>query len=377
MHELTGGNKRITELVRLGPSHGVQYVTVIDIDSLKTLELSNIPHPSFHYRLRFVKSPKSARGFVSYPSKLGKAATQIAQLANKEGVDLIYSPHEFMNHALIAHVSSRLSQVPWTAMLQLVPLVAMPKILSTRELLYFRSYFRLASSTTLLAVSPVIISYLQRINPKFRGEYVTPGVGVDIQKYRSIRPSESRFDAIFFARLIPEKGCMDLLSTWKLVVAQRPSLRLAVCGPAAPIQQQHFLREIRNLKLDRNIEYLGRVSEEELIALVKASTVVLYPSHLDSFSLVVLESLACGTPVIAYSIEPIRVHYAEAASVLKIPEGDVKCMANSVLSLLSDADRVSLLRHNALRFSERFDWSYVIDAEKEAYSRIIENANTS
>jgi Glycosyltransferase len=61
------------------------------------------------------------------------------------------------------------------------------------------------------------------------------------------------------------------------------------------------------------VEYLGFVSQDKLIDVVSKAKVLVYPSHFDSFPLVILESLALGTPVIAYKIPGVRSVYAGLA----------------------------------------------------------------
>jgi len=57
-----------------------------------------------------------------------------------------------------------------------------------------------------------------------------------------------------------------------------------------------------------------------------------YPSHEDSFSLVVLESLALGTMVVAYDIPAIREVYGDL--VYTVQEGDINSMARGVIKVL-------------------------------------------
>ena len=71
------------------------------------------------------------------------------------------------------------------------------------------------------------------------------------------------------------------------------------------------------------MEYLGFVSQDKLIDVVSKAKVLVYPSHFDSFSLVILESLALGTPVIAYKIPGVRSVYEGLSAVKLVKEGDL------------------------------------------------------
>jgi glycosyltransferase involved in cell wall biosynthesis len=108
-----------------------------------------------------------------------------------------------------------------------------------------------------------------------------------------------------------------------------------------------------------------------LIPLIKSSGLTLYPSLLDSFGLVVLESLACGVPVVAYNIPAIRENYKECPAVLRCPVKDVKSMATRTISLLKNENLRTVLSENAEEYSAKHDWGHVVESEKEAYFKVI------
>jgi len=83
-----------------------------------------------------------------------------------------------------------------------------------------------------------------------------------------------------------------------------------------------------------NLEYLGFKEGKELFDLISKARVTVYPSHYDSFSMVVLESLSLGTPVVAYGTPAIREVYSRLPEVRVVREDEIKEMAREVVSIL-------------------------------------------
>lgn len=99
--------------------------------------------------------------------------------------------------------------------------------------------------------------------------------------------------ALFVGRLSVEKGIGTLLRAWTQV--RNVPLRIVGDGPLMN-QTQHFCREHR---LD-NVHILGRQSHEGVLELIKQARLLIFPSECyESFPTVIIESFACGTPVVA------------------------------------------------------------------------------
>lgn len=115
------------------------------------------------------------------------------------------------------------------------------------------------------------------------------------------------------------------------------------------------------------MEYLGYVSRNDHVKILSKAKILVYPSHKDSFSLIVLESLALGTTVVAYDIPAIRSIYKDVKAVLTVPEYDINTMAYKVINVLkTDSDKLARLHkdESALRFLNTYgSWDEVVKAE--------------
>jgi glycosyltransferase involved in cell wall biosynthesis len=162
---------------------------------------------------------------------------------------------------------------------------------------------------------------------------------------------------------------------WKLVVKRIPCAVLLVCGiieKQGPVNR--LLNTFNNEKLSENVKFLGTQEKHELYDIISNSRLTIYPSYVDSFSLVTLESLGCGTPVVSYEIPAIRHNFGECTAVFMCPLGDKVAMADKIVEVLTKMERKPIAIV-AKEFSTRFSWNAVIIAEKKVYLKIVESMN--
>jgi len=197
-----------------------------------------------------------------------------------------------------------------------------------------------------------------------------PGVGVDNEKMRKIKPSKEKPDAFFFSRLAPEKGIYDLPEIVMEMAKKKPDLKFSVAGRfGSAAFQNRYESLVTQRGVGGFLDYKGFLKEAELYSLVKAAKVLVYPSSHDAFPLVVLETLACGTPVVAYEIPAITLNFP-AGLVKTVPVGNCKLMASEALKIIGDEDLRSELSKQALSFASQHVWEKVAEAERQAYDKV-------
>jgi D-inositol-3-phosphate glycosyltransferase len=170
---------------------------------------------------------------------------------------------------------------------------------------------------------------------------------------------------LFVGRIDPLKGIEQLIKTVPLLKTIE-NLRLIVVGGDGNSKAE--LRELQKLAIELNIQesvtFQGMVKQEQLPYYYSASDVCVVPSYYESFGLVALESLACGTPVVAADVGDVRNIIRPGETGYVVADNSPEKLAARICSLLSGPtrDMESVL---AIRASiSRFDWSKI--AEKVA-----------
>lgn len=121
---------------------------------------------------------------------------------------------------------------------------------------------------------------------------------IDLEKFEKVKNAKNKLDwegkfiVLFVGRLVVEKGVLELLESAK---SWKKNIYLAIAG-AGPLGE-----EVRSMQHELgNLMYLGKVENEKLPPYYSAADLLIVPStHEEGFGRVILESLACGTPVIA------------------------------------------------------------------------------
>ncbi|MFL6045850.1 MAG: glycosyltransferase family 4 protein [Propionibacteriaceae bacterium] len=102
-------------------------------------------------------------------------------------------------------------------------------------------------------------------------------------------------DLVILGRIHPDKGTADAID-----IARRAGRRLKIAGP---IQDQlYFTEQVAPLIDDHGVRYLGSVGPAQRAELLASAAALLHPiSFAEPFGLSVVESMAAGTPVVAYN----------------------------------------------------------------------------
>jgi len=210
------------------------------------------------------------------------------------------------------------------------------------------------------------VSSGQMVNLRLRRcgkcEVLRPALAVDSSNCRRAASKENIF--AFAGRRVTNKGILELPYIYA-EAARRTGAGLVVAGRFNDgATERAFAREVRRLGLG-GVRLTGWLSKEELYELLSRAKVILYPSHSDSFSIVILESLACGTPVVAYDIPGPRSVYGGLPAVRFVGEFDRRAMAEEAVRLaaLGDDEYGALVRdERVLSFlKEHSSWDVVAE----------------
>ncbi|MFB6470598.1 MAG: glycosyltransferase family 4 protein [Vulcanisaeta sp. AZ3] len=145
---------------------------------------------------------------------------------------------------------------------------------------------------------------------------------------------------VFYARLVPDKGIYELPKIIKVIKDEYDkNIKLKVMGRFGfHGYKQLFFNLIKKYNVEDNIEYLGFRSGKELYDIVARAKIFIYPTHFDSFSIAILESLALGTPVIAYDIPGPYMVFNGLPGIEFVREFDYKAMARAAIRILKNYD---------------------------------------
>lgn len=135
--------------------------------------------------------------------------------------------------------------------------------------------------------------------------------------------------ALFAGRLVEEKGVRSLLRAWQKLPNRH--LKIAGDGPLRPFVEQ----QARDMS---HVECLGRCEHEAIIHLLKQARFLVFPSEwYEGLPMIIIESLACGTPVLASGLGSMAELIEDGVSGRLFVPGDIESLIDQAKSMFQTA----------------------------------------
>jgi glycosyltransferase involved in cell wall biosynthesis len=224
----------------------------------------------------------------------------------------------------------------------------------------------------IIAISTGTAEKLVELGAKANRLHVVP-MTVDFEELAEIEPDSSAPELLFIGRLLAHKNANVAIDATSILVSRGFDVRLGVVGVG--VEEARLKSQVAALGLDARVTFFAAVeTQHELWALLRGSRVLLAPSVREGFGLVVAESLAVGTPVVA-ALHPEN----ESSKLISPATGSVVAPFDAVA--LADAAEV-WLRHDSARSTRMNEFKVehselTHDAMAKSYARILRNATNS
>jgi glycosyltransferase involved in cell wall biosynthesis len=184
---------------------------------------------------------------------------------------------------------------------------------------------------------------------------------IDISKYPFIaQPSEPQYLA-FLGRISPEKGPQLAIE-----IAKQTGYTLKMAGKVDAVDVEFYEAEVAPHVDGKQIEFLGEVSHEEKVELLARAAVTLFPiTWREPFGLVMIESMATGTPVIGINLGSVSE---------VIADGKTGFVCQSWEEMASKIPLALALDRQSCRdeVERRFSIAQMVDGYEAAYREILE-----
>ena len=203
--------------------------------------------------------------------------------------------------------------------------------------------------------------------PRENIEVIYPGI--DTKAYTPLPVSRSPLPVFaYLGRLKKYKGVHHVITAFALSPTDAASLLIAGAGDYRPALE----RLARSLDLGNRVQFLGRISEPEKLALLRRAWGLVFASPKEGWGITNLEAAACATPVVASNSPGIRESVRDGETGFLVPHGDAPAMAAAIGRLAESRALVEQLGQNARRFAESFTWERAADETERHLTRIIE-----
>lgn len=169
---------------------------------------------------------------------------------------------------------------------------------------------------------------------------------------------------IFVGRLAPEKEIESL----KELMESRDDIRLAIIGDGPS------RTDLEELFKDTNTVFTGFLKGEELSEAYASGDAFIFPSVSETLGLVITESMASGTPVIAAYSEPTIEQIKDRENGLIYQKNSLSSL-NACIDSLKDLELYEKIKTNGRKYSESFSWENASKVMLDAYEETLEINN--
>ena len=286
-----------------------------------------------------------------------------------QGVELARQARRDSITHLHAHFASLAGRVTWIAS----ALTGIPYTVTTHAKDIFHESVDPVWLRRICADAQRVIA-ISRYNEEYLGT-VLAGTGATVSlrynaleldrfSYRAPEPASAKraepLRVCAVGRLVPKKGFADLIEAVRILVSSGVDVEVELAGDGD--ERARLSEQIDRLGLADRIRLLGPLTQAEVRDLLARSDVFAAPcieaadGNIDGLPTVILEAMACGTPVVATAVSGLPEVVRDGVTGLLLPPGDPASLAVALRRIaLGEVDTVSLSRGARALIEEHFD----------------------
>jgi D-inositol-3-phosphate glycosyltransferase len=242
----------------------------------------------------------------------------------------------------------------------------------------------------IVAATPAELAQLQWLYQADTSKVVVIPPGVDDSRFYPIPDDEAKeFIGVppcdrmllFVGRIEPLKGIDTLIRAIAIMkermVLEEIPICLTVIGgdPGADSEDAHDeMDRLRSLReqhgVDDLIAFLGRRSQDTLPYYYSAAEAVVVPSYYESFGMVALEAMACGTPVVASEVGGLAFLVQDGKTGFTVPVDEPQALAEHLMALMNDPSLRRKMGQEAAAFAKNYRWEKIAVRIVELYREV-------
>jgi D-inositol-3-phosphate glycosyltransferase len=320
----------------------------------------------------------------------------ICQFAKEKGIkyDLIHS-HYWMSGLAAESLSDLWSSVP---ILQMFHTLGEMKNRVARTEAEREGSYRLEGerkvidrADRIIAATPAEkaqLEWLYNVDP-LKVTVIPPGVDAshfypisadEARQFIGLAPDDRMI--LFVGRIEPLKGVATLIQAVACLALKnlKEPVHLAVIGGDPEAITDEMSEEMVRLQklcdeltVGKMVVFLGKRGQDTLPYYYSAAEVVVMPSFYESFGMVALEAMACGTPVIASQVGGLAFLVQDGITGYTVPAEDHIALCEKLTALLGEESLRRQMGRNAAEYAQSYDWGIIAGKIIEVYKRMVGN----
>lgn len=166
----------------------------------------------------------------------------------------------------------------------------------------------------------------------------------------------------------PRKNYSRVIQALAQLRAEGRDVQLVIAGGKGWLEDEMY-RTVYGTQMQDHVKLIGFARDEDLPALYSGADLTAFPSLYEGFGLPILESMACGTPVVTANVSSLPEVAGEAA--LLIDPYDVSALTDAIRRLLTDETLRSTLIERGYQQVKQFTWAKAARQLRAIYTRVL------
>ena len=219
----------------------------------------------------------------------------------------------------------------------------------------------------------------------------TFALGTSAEQLKTERGLQGKPIILFAGRLARRKGVKEFIEqSFVDIVQEIPDVQFLIVGENPKDSLTHrddvrseIERVISECHLQEHVQWLGALSDHELVKVYNLCDVVVLPvlemkDDVEGFGIVALEAAAAGKPVVATSVGGVPDAVENGKSGIVVAPEDYEMMSRGIIQLLARSElKLSVGEYAQRRVREKFCWSSMIKHYEKTFCQITQEMNGS
>jgi len=171
----------------------------------------------------------------------------------------------------------------------------------------------------------------------------------------------------YVGRLSEEKGIINFIESIPLILKQKPDLNILIIGDGD--LKSNVDKYLSQNGLENNVKLVGWSSHEDLPKYLNSFKLLVIPSYTEGLPNIMLEAMACGTPVLATEVGAIPDIINDEETGFIMENNSPECIAKNVFRAMKHPDLENIIENSIIFVRDNFTYKKAV----ERYSEILSN----
>jgi glycosyltransferase involved in cell wall biosynthesis len=173
-------------------------------------------------------------------------------------------------------------------------------------------------------------------------------------------------------RLTPQKGFDDLIRAYPAIRSAVPESRLVIVGDG------HMRAELESIAEQEHVRdgttFAGFINDDELVAALRSSDVVVVPSRFEPFGIIALEAMAAGVPLVVSRVGGLAEIVEDSVDGIEVEPSNPSAIAAATVKILSDRELAGRLATRGEEKVKSYSWEGVARRTLGVYQDAVRGA---